>query len=212
MIVVAACFRTETIWIPHLSGADIVRTPMGEAAYDVLEEALDARESPTMILSTGFCGGVDPSLRTGEIVLAEQILYQQEEITVNHALVSRAQQALKDAGIGVVSGRTSCTEKMASKVDEKSNLRKKGVIAVDMESGILARLAKVKGIDFLMLRGVLDPASSSLPFTTNKCIGGSIVMHPLASLRLLWLSLIAGRVIGRAIPVVTRAFSGGVNE
>jgi len=145
-------------------------------------------------------------------VLAEQILYQQEEITVNHALVSRAQQALKDAGIGVVSGRTSCTEKMVSKVDEKSNLRKKGVIAVDMESGILARLAKVKGIDFLMLRGVLDPASSSLPFTTNKCIGGSIVMHPLASLRLLWLSLIAGRVIGRAIPVVTRAFSGGVNE
>lgn len=82
MIVVAACFRTETIWIPHLSGADIVRTPMGEAAYDVLEEALDARESPTMILSTGFCGGIDPSLRTGEIVLAEQILYQEEEITV----------------------------------------------------------------------------------------------------------------------------------
>jgi len=212
MIVVAACFKSETIWIPHLSGADIVHTPMGEAAYSVLEEALDARESPTMILSTGFCGGIDPSLRTGEIVLAEQIVYQQEEITVDHTLVRRAQQALKDAGIDFVSGRTSCTDNIASKVDEKSNLRKKGAIAVDMESGILARLAKAKGIDFLMLGGVLDSASSSLPFTTNKCIGSSILMHPLASLRLSLLALIAGRAIGRAIPVVTRAFSGGVND
>ncbi|GAH52642.1 unnamed protein product [marine sediment metagenome] len=120
MIVVAACFRTETIWIPHLSGADIVRTPMGEAAYDVLEQALDARESPTMILSTGFCGGIDPSLRTGEIVLAEQILYQQQEITVDHTLVRRAQQALEHAGIGFVSGAQPVQKKWLAKWTRKA--------------------------------------------------------------------------------------------
>jgi len=212
MIVIAACFRAETIWIPHIPGVDVFRTPIGEAAYSVLEEALDTCESPTMILSTGFCGGIDPSLCTGQIVLAEQILYQEEEITIDHTLVRRAQQALKDAGIGFVSGRTSCTDRIVNKVDEKSELRKKGAIAVDMESAILAHLAKVKGIGFLVLRGVLDPASSSLPLTTNKCIGGSVLMHPLASLRLSWLTLIAGRAIGRAIPVVTHAFSGGVND
>jgi len=212
MIVVAGCFKAETMWIPNLPAVSVARVPVGEAAYSVLEETLDSYESPTMILSTGFCGGIDPSLCTGEMVLAEQILYKEEESMIERALFCQAQQALKHAGVKFVSGRVFCTDRIVNNVDEKSDLEKKGAIAVDMESGVLARLATAKGIGFLVLRGVLDPAGSSLPFTANRCIGSSVLTHPWASLRLAWLALIAGRATGRAIPVVTRAFSGGVDD
>lgn len=202
MIVVCACFRTEIAWVPSLPGLRMVRTGMGEAAVGSLEEEMLDLKSTELILSTGFCGGLAPRLGPGDLVLAEAIHHHGEMIAVNRSLLDKAVEALARAKIGFVTGVVKTSSRIVQSAQEKRRLREEGAIAVDMESGVLARWAHSKKIGFLSLRAILDPADCALPFALSRTFSLSILGHPVVTLRLLRLSLIAGRAIGQAIPAV----------
>jgi len=203
---VTACSYTETVWIPRLPGLRVVRTPMGAAARGALERTLEGGEVPTLILSTGFCGGLAPSLRPGKVVLAREIHHRGETLPIDATLLDRAETGLAEKGIDFTTGAIESVERVVQTEREKSEVAKEGAIAVEMEGGPLARLARERGIGFLSVKAVLDPADCALPFASGRSLVRSILAHPVATLRFARLSFGAGRAIGRAIPAVVSAF------
>ena len=203
---VIACSYTETVWIPRLPGVRLLRTPMGMAASDEVERALEAGEGPDLILSTGFCGGLVPSLPPGKIVLAKEIRHRGETIPLDEDLFDRAKDGLSRGGVDFTTGAIESVDHVVESVAGKRNLSKKGAVAVEMEGGSLACLARRRGIGFLSVRAVLDPVDRALPFSSDRPLVRSILAHPIATLRFAWLSFLTGRAIGRAIPAVVGAF------
>ena len=206
MIMVVACSYTETAWIPRLPGVRLLRTPMGAAASDAVERALGVGEEPNLILSTGFCGGLAPSLPPGRIVLAKEIRHRGETIPLDVDLFDRAKNGLSRGGIDFTTGAIESVDQVVESVAEKSDLGKEKAIAVEMEDGSLARLARERGIGFLSVRAVIDPVDRALPFSSDRSLVRSLLAHPIATLRLAWLSFLAGRAIRRAIPAIVGAF------
>ena len=208
---VSACFRAETVWIPRLPGLRVIHTPMGEAAASALESGLNSLlpDVPALILSTGFCGGLLPTLHSGKLVLAEAVHESGETIPVAPALLAKAKEALRVARLDFVCGPVESSDRVIQTKEEKHRLQTKGTIAVDMESGPIARWAREKRFDVLCLRAVLDPVDQELPLTMKASLIRSILQHPLATLRLARLSVRAGRSIGRAIPILVSGFEGG---
>lgn len=207
MIVVSACFRTETAWIPKLPDVHVVQTPMGEAAAGALERLLP--DAPSLIVSTGFCGGLTPTLQPGELVLAETIHYHGEPMPIDRSLLDRAKEALNATKLDFVCGPIRCSNRVVRANAEKQQLQTDGAIAVDMESGPLARWARERRIRFLSLRAVLDPFDQDLPFSATRSLIRTVLQHPLATFKVIKLAVGAGRTIGQAIPAVVSGFDGG---
>jgi len=199
---VVACSYAEIAWIPRLPGVRLLRTPMGAAASDAVERALEVGEGPDLILSTGFCGGLVPSLPPGRIVLAKEIRHRGETIPLDVDLFDRAKNGISRGGIDFTTGAIESVDRIIESVAKKRDLGEEGAIAVEMEDGSLARLARERGIGFLSVRAVIDPVDRALPFSSDRSLVRSILAHPIATLRFAWLSFLAGRAIGRAIPAI----------
>jgi len=208
MIVVSACFWAETAWIPKLPDVHVVQTPMGEAAPGALERLVS--EEPALILSTGFCGGLVPSLHSGKLVLAEAIHESEEKIPVDPALLANAKEALSASGLDFACGPIESLDRVVQIKEEKHRLQTKGTIAVDMESGPLSRWAQERRIRFLSLRAVLDPVDQALPFTATRSLIRTMLQHPLATFQVIKLVVCAGRAIGRAVPAVVSGLKEGL--
>ena len=206
MIMVVACSYTETAWIPRIPGVHLLRTPMGTAASDAVERALEVGEEPDFILATGFCGGLVPSLPPGKIVLAKEIRHRGETIPLDVDLFDRAKKGLSRREVDFTTGAIKSVDQVVESVAEKRDLSKEGAIAVEMEDGFLACLARERRIGFLSVRAVLDPVDRALPFSSDRPLVYSILAHPIATLRFAWFSFLAGHAIGRAIPAVVGAF------
>ena len=202
MIIVTAPSRAERIWIPRLSGVRCLRTPMGVGAGDSLSRSLQGLDAPGTIVSTGFCGGLSTSVPAGTVVIGNTIDYEGERITVDAELVERARKALAAANLAFRVGKIATTRSVVKLPQEKDKLAGTGALAVDMESGPLARVALAAGIGFLPLRVVLDTHDRPLLFNADRSDLLVALAHPIFTLHLLRTVIIAGRVIGRAIAAI----------
>jgi adenosylhomocysteine nucleosidase len=116
------------------------------------------------IISFGIAGGLDPSLKAGDLVVASEIMAADNRWTTAPAL----SEALVDgANIGrrrIVAGTIVGAEEIILDPRDKVVLhRQTGATAVDMESHIAAAYAALVGLPFAALRVINDPASRSLP-------------------------------------------------
>ncbi|MBO0712877.1 MAG: hypothetical protein J2P47_16515 [Acetobacteraceae bacterium] len=120
--------------------------------------ALIARGA-TMLVSCGLAGGLDPALGAGTVLVPETILFGESRYAADRALCARLRSPKPSAG-GALFGATS----PAVTVDEKCQLfRRTSAVAVDLETGPLARLATGEGLPFAALRVICDPAWRALP-------------------------------------------------
>ena len=201
MIAVSACFARETRWFRVPAGVSVVRTPMGTRAARGLE-AWSARHGlPAVLVSTGFAGGADEGLATGDLVLAETVRAGDAEIRVDAQLVDQACAALARDGLPVTVGPFASVEAVAS-AETKRRSAGDGAVAVDMESGPLAEWARRREVPFLALRVVLDPIGMEIPFAGEAPVWLSILRHPKATADLARRSRSAGRILGTALRLV----------
>jgi len=205
MILLAACFPIETRWVKPSPVLRRVRVPMGSRAADGLSDTL-GKEKDALLISAGFSGGLVESLRTGDLVLAESIDHNSERIAIDPALLERASRALRELDRRIVRGPTACADQVVSSPDHKRRLGAAGPIAVDMESGPLARWATDRGLPFLSLRVVLDPVDRTLPFSPETPIWRACLRHPLRTLPVGWIARRAGRVLGDGINAVVQGY------
>jgi len=139
----------------------------GANARRAAERVLDETKSDILV-SAGFCGGLDASLRPGDVVVAGRV----------HS-VTQKEAAEGNAVMGV--------DHVVTTAAEKRRLREAtGAAILDMESHELATIAEARGMRFLAIRVVSDGAEQDLPLDFNLARGanGSICAGRVAILAL----------------------------
>jgi len=120
----------------------------GPGAHLVVQ-ALEKKVEVNAIINTGFCGGLDPSLRVGDIVV-----WGKPPALLN---------------LHFTTGEIVTTDRVAVTAAEKGALRAKtGAVAVDMEASAVSQKAREWGVPFYCIRAVSDTAFDDMPLDFNR--------------------------------------------
>ena len=123
------------------------------------------------VISFGVAGGLDPSLKSGDVVVATEVLSGDTRFLAGLALNEEmiASAALKRRR--VVRGGLAGVEQVIAATASKAALHSEtGAAAVDMESHIAAAYAAEAGLPFAALRVISDPAGRALPALAKSAI------------------------------------------
>lgn len=113
-----------------------------------------AVNSPALVLTCGFAGGLNPGLKLGEVVFE----------TGN--LKSEIQNQLRAAG--AKPAKIFCADLIATTVAEKKKLRAEtGADVVEMESAAIQTVCRERGIPCATVRVISDTANEDLPLDFN---------------------------------------------
>jgi nucleoside phosphorylase len=139
--------------------ASILITGIGRRnAEKSLREFL-ATNSPKLVLTCGFAGGLNPDLAIGTVVFE---LPESPLSTFNFQLSTR----LSAAGVKPV--RFFCADRITTTVAEKKKLRAEtGADAVEMESETIHAVCRERGISCATVRVISDMANEDLPLDFN---------------------------------------------
>jgi 4-hydroxy-3-methylbut-2-enyl diphosphate reductase len=183
----------------------VLRTGMGPSR--ALAAAARAREHPAgAIAVAGLCGGVDPSLSAGDVVVATEL----RSATGSRELAGAAllARALRRRGLRVVTGPLYTTDRLLPPA-ERAQLREHGAVAVDMESFHL--LGADGDRPFAVARVVVDGAGRRL-LDPRTLVTGTRALRALrraAPALEEWADAVGERLVLRVSP---RSFCAGVER
>lgn len=176
-IAVIAGMRAEAALLPPnmvfaCTGGNAAR------AYDeagrLLAEGADA------LLSFGIAGGLDPALRTGDLVIGTAVVVGDQQRPCDSGWSQALLAALPAAHSGAIYGATNAVTYPAEK---GSLFRRSRAIAVDLESAGAALACTEAGKPFAVLRAIADPASRAIPPSALAGLTPLGRMDPLAVVR-----------------------------
>jgi adenosylhomocysteine nucleosidase len=129
------------------------------------------------VISTGFCGALDPELKVGDIVTAQEVL----DLATGQRYP--CVELLADAPRGIVLSQ----DRIANDAAEKQELfAKTGACAVEMEAAGVAARSKRAGLPFYCIKAISDVATESFAFDLNRMrttdgrvARGKIMVHAL---------------------------------
>ncbi len=123
------------------------------------------------VISFGVAGGLDPSLRSGDVVVATEVMAGDTRWLAGLSLSDDLIASLALRRRRVVRGGLAGVEEVVVARARKAALRSDtGAAAVDMESHIAAAYATEAGLPFAALRVISDPADRSLPVLAKSAI------------------------------------------
>ena len=139
-----------------------LRAGLLDARWPRLIDAAERR----VIVSAGVCGALDLRLRPGDLVIPESVLAPTGELY--NVTPSQHRRALGAATARVrAAARTGVlvtTRDVVSTPEAKAELHAHtGALAADMESALILARAAAAGCPSLVIRGVSDGATQSLP-------------------------------------------------
>lgn len=136
-----------------LGGRDMLITGMGRRnTSEQFRKALE-RLNPEHVLTCGFAGALDPSLKIGDVLYDEDF---------------EAGFAEKLDALGVRRGTFHCSTRVAVTVAEKAELRRTtGADAVEMESSVIRTLCRERKIRSATIRVISDTANEDMPLDFN---------------------------------------------
>jgi adenosylhomocysteine nucleosidase len=146
-------------------------TLCGDASTLRARLAEAARLRPSLVVSWGLCGGLDPRLRPGDLILGAGVVWNAGAVRTDEAVTASLAQRLGSAGARVVVERLAASDAPVLTVPAKAQLRRAtGAAAVDMESLIAGQFALEQRAAFAILRAVADPAERDLPTLVVKAV------------------------------------------
>jgi adenosylhomocysteine nucleosidase len=123
------------------------------------------------IISFGVAGGLNPSLKSGDIVIATEIVAAGQRWPTVSSLTASLIVPTKEQRGSVVPGILAGVEEIVLGQVGKAALRAAtGADAVDMESHIAAKYAAENGLPFAAVRVIGDPAHRALPQLTVNAL------------------------------------------
>jgi adenosylhomocysteine nucleosidase len=123
------------------------------------------------VISFGLAGGLDPSLKSGDVVVATEVLAGDTRWLAGSALDEEMIATVALRRRRVVRGGLAGVEQVVAGMSCKAALRSEtGAAAVDMESHIAAAYAAEAGVPFAALRVISDPAGRALPAVAMSAI------------------------------------------
>jgi len=146
----AVPFRKLALKMPDVA---ILITGMGRRNAENSLRKFLAKNLPKLVLTCGFAGGLNPELKSGDVVF----------MTGYPALEER----LADADAKMANFFTA--PRIATTIAEKKQLREQtGADVVEMESGAILAVCRENRIPCAMVRAISDTASENLPLDFNK--------------------------------------------
>jgi len=128
-------------------------------------------ESIRGVISFGVAGGLDPTLRSGDVVVATEVLAGDARWGAGLSLSDDLIDKLTSGRRRVVRGSLAGAEEVVTGRSCKAALHSEtGAAAVDMESHIAAAYAAEAGLPFAALRVISDPAHRALPAIARAAI------------------------------------------
>jgi len=128
-------------------------------------------ESIRGVISFGVAGGLDPTLRSGDVVVATEVLAGDVRWAAGLSLSDDLIDRLTSGRRRVVRGSLAGAEEVVTGRSCKAALHSEtGAAAVDMESHIAAAYAAEQGLPFAALRVISDPAHRALPALAREAI------------------------------------------
>jgi adenosylhomocysteine nucleosidase len=116
------------------------------------------------VISFGVAGGLDPTLKSGDVVVATEVLAGDTRwfagLMLNEELIASVALGRRRVVRGGLAG---VEQVIAARAGKAALWSETGASAVDMESHIAADYAAKAGLPFAALRVISDPATRALP-------------------------------------------------
>jgi adenosylhomocysteine nucleosidase len=155
----------------------LVKSGMGLDNAAAAARAL-IRAKPCIIVNFGFCGAVKEGPRVGDIMVAQRILLNMDDLFSPQSgiveedakrLTRSLADALNDRDFRVHGGAFITAPAIRSKV-EMARLVPTWVSSpvLEMETAAVAKAAATEGVPFLAVRGVSDDAGEELGFSISE--------------------------------------------
>lgn len=142
--------------------------------------------APQAVVATGCAGGLAPSFRTGDLLIAEEIHTPEGLRQATSAeWVERYSRAAEASGCASRRGRLLASSSLLMSIEEKARMGSaSGALAVAMEEGAIAAWAADRGVDLASVRVILDPAEVAIPKDISSLTGtrGRALPHRLLAL------------------------------
>lgn len=136
---------------------------------------------PKTILLVGYAGGTSPIVKTGSLILAEEIINANDGscLKVDAELLLKAKKISEEEKFHYQLGKMVTVNRIISNPHEKADIgATHSAIALDMESAALAKMAFERKIPFLIVKSILDPVEETLPLLED-CVGPTGEPKPL---------------------------------
>lgn len=149
------------VWLNGRAAVLVANGPGPKLAARAVE-LLRGAEDLKGLVSTGFCGALDPELLPYDIFVASEILMLPNERRA-------ASTPTPPTAPGTVrTGTLLSMDSVASTIADKAELRKTGASAVEMEASAVAAKAVEWNVPFYCIRVVTDTANESFPLDFNR--------------------------------------------
>ena len=172
----------------HLICPGIGESPGSTRVHILVEYLQSLLGDLEFLVSTGICGGLSPSLRCGDLVVANKVFYSgiqdisglqrgppPKDIPESAGVYGLLCSALSQKPYQIVRGTAVTVEKPLLSSEEKSMAeRETGSVSVDMEDFHRLTTARKLGIPFVSIRAVYDEAKEDLPESPGKLDRGKL--------------------------------------
>lgn len=186
-------------------------TGVGEKTSRARLGALLRKQTPRLLISSGFAGALSNRLQVGDLLLAENY---------STPRLADAARSLLDQ-LRCVVGRLATAPAMIDSLEQRQELaRRGGADAVDMETRFIAEACAAAGVPMLSLRAISDSPAAPFPVpaqilfnveqqrTAFAPLLAHLITHPTAVGRIISFArqiALARRSLTRALDVLVRS-------
>jgi 4-hydroxy-3-methylbut-2-enyl diphosphate reductase len=206
-LLVVTALRTEYAALAgRVPGATLARCGMGPEHVQAWLPQLKSI-APGAVVVAGLAGGIDPTLRPGDVVVATEVRDAHGRIV--QRAVGPLVAELRRMGLTVRTGPMVSTDHIVRGADGMARLAATGAIAVDMESAAIVRAAS--GVPTAVVRVIVDTAYSPVAslMTIPSGARALLTLRKVGPALQRWADLVAPRRVLLAAP---RSFCAGVER
>jgi 4-hydroxy-3-methylbut-2-en-1-yl diphosphate reductase len=158
LLVVTALRSEYAALAKQVPGANLERCGMGPERVREWLPRLDVLR-PDAVAVAGVAGALDPSLRSGDVIVASEVRDEHGRILLRAAAPLAAE--LRRRGLRVHTGPIASTDHIVHGAD-RERLASTGALAVDMESAAIVRALHEQGLPVAVVRVIVDTVHSPL--------------------------------------------------
>jgi hopanoid-associated phosphorylase len=176
-----ACLENAPIHINNECSLTFCAGGSPSRAFTGAEHLL--RNGADALVSFGIAGALEPTLKPGQIILAENVINGTGKQFKTDAIWYRTLTETLAPHVKFTCGSIVTMKNAATTPTEKASLfARTGALAVDMESSGVAAAAARHNIPFIAIRAIADPASRLLPKSALAGLAPDGTTRPLAVL------------------------------
>jgi adenosylhomocysteine nucleosidase len=125
----------------------------------------------TALLSWGSAGGLVPNLSPGSLVLPGKVIgADQSSYPTDPPWHERLLDRLEDSLDLHQGSLAESVAALKSPAEKRMLFERTGAIAVDMESGAVAKVAQEAGVPFMAVRAIADPVDTTIPQSPLRAV------------------------------------------